>query len=238
MKKEPCRVISNKELVSSVDLTLLNKASEKDLKQLEQRAIQSQVAAVCVYPQDLTQFNNLGEIKLATVVNFPNGNSKLEDTFELIQLAVQNGAVEIDYVFPYSSYLQGFEKFSLSESEQILNFCQSQHLTSKVILETSQFLDQHQLYRLCRKLIDQGCQFLKTSTGKTPVGANLKSVRVLLKALKDSSQSSCGLKVSGGIKTREQAISFAQLAENFIEKRIDPSWFRIGASSLLDELDN
>ena len=77
--------------------------------------------------------------------------------------------------------------------------------------------------------------FLKTCTGKIPQGASLSALFTMLSAIKDSGKT-CGIKVSGGVKTPRQAFNYAKLAELMMAKKIDKSWFRIGASSLLNEL--
>ena len=79
------------------------------------------------------------------------------------------------------------------------------------------------------------CIFLKTSTGTTNQGATLPTLFTLLTAIKESKKL-CGLKVSGGIKTAQQAFDFAQLAQLVLDKKIHKEWFRIGASTLLNKL--
>ncbi len=90
---------------------------------------------------------------------------------------------------------------------------------------------------LSSEIIALGGRFLKTSTGKTPQGATLAAVFAIVSAVMDSTYaSSCGIKVSGGIKTPLQAQQYAQLAELLMGKAIHKDWFRIGASTLLEKL--
>ena len=72
---------------------------------------------------------------------------------------------------------------------------------------------------------------LKTSTGKITPGASLQAVFVMLSAIKDS-QSGCGIKISGGIKTLAQASVYIHLSEHMLEKNVGKNWFRIGASQI------
>ena len=93
------------------------------------------------------------------------------------------------------------------------------------------------IYQVSKDLIATGCDFLKTSTGKLPQGASLDAVFAMLSAIKDSGRQ-CGIKVSGGVKTPQQALCFAQLAEIVCGIKINRNWFRLGSSSILGELLN
>ncbi len=92
------------------------------------------------------------------------------------------------------------------------------------------------IYDLSTEIINKGCDFLKTSTGKIAQGATPSAAFAMLKAIKES-KTSCGLKVSGGIKQPEQAFIYMALASHLLDRDLDKSWFRIGASSLLDVLE-
>lgn len=103
--------ITAKQLIHSIDLTLLDEyATIETLDQLKYSANQNQVAALCVYIQHLGQFSSHNSINLATVINFPQGVEELTDSIASIEKAIQLGATEIDYVFPYRTYLQGQSK--------------------------------------------------------------------------------------------------------------------------------
>ena len=85
------------------------------------------------------------------------------------------------------------------------------------------------------KIISVGCDFLKTSTGKIKQGATPGAAFGMLSAIKTSNQR-IGLKVSGGIRTTDDARQYISLAEQVMKRPVDKSWFRIGASSLANEL--
>ena len=81
-----------------------------------------------------------------------------------------------------------------------------------------------------------GCDFLKTSTGKAPVGPTIDAAAVMLAVIEEA-EGRVGFKAAGGIRTAREAASYLYLAEQLI----DPSWaspktFRFGASALLDDL--
>lgn len=226
--------ITAEQLIHSIDLTLLDEqAPIESLFQLYQDARINKVAAVCVYSQHL--FRQLNTIRLATVINFPQGNEELIMSLKSIEKAIQSGANEIDYVLPYRRYLDGEQQETLNQCRAVIESCKKNNLTLKIILETGAFPELQNIYEVSSSLIELGCDFLKTSTGKIPQGASIPAAFTILSAIKDSGVD-CGLKVSGGVKTPLQAFNYAKLAELVLGKKINKTWFRIGASSLLGEL--
>lgn len=232
----PNRCITVEQLIQSIDLTLLDEhATTESLAQLRKDAQQNQVAALCIYMQHIPGFIAQTDIKLATVINFPNGAEPLEASLASIEEAALLGVAEIDYVFPYFMYLKGQTQDTLDQCHSIAQLCKKHNLVLKVILETGAFPSQQTIYTSSRELIELGCNFIKTSTGKIPVGASLSAAFAILSAIKDAN-TFCGIKISGGVKKPHQALHYAMLAELIIGKPICKSWFRIGASSLLGEL--
>ena len=233
---KPSETITNQQLISCVDLTLLNEqTSLDDLTTINHLANQHCVAAVCVFPKDLAHLKLSSTIDLATVINFPQANQQLNACIDQINFSMQNGANEIDYVVPFIDYLNGKKEQAIQHVAAIATYCKEQNLRLKIILETGAFSSLMTLHELALKLLALDIDFLKTSTGKTPQGATLPAVFTLLNAIKDSGRN-CGIKVSGGVKTIEQAKNYAYLSQYFMDKAIDKNWFRIGASTLLEEL--
>jgi deoxyribose-phosphate aldolase len=225
------------ELIKCIDLTLLDEnANTESLDQIYQQAYCYPVAAICIYSQHLNHFTTLPTIKLATVVNFPLGNDELLNCLAAIDQAVNIGAQEIDYVFPYEEYINGNKQKALNHCDVIIQDCKKLSLKLKIILETGVFPNMDSIYQLSSELINLGAPFLKTSTGKINTGATFSAAFAILTAIKDAPEFNCGIKLSGGIKTIDQAQQYAYLAELVMEKEIHPSWFRIGASSLLTSL--
>lgn len=237
LSNQDIKSIINDQLIKCIDLTWLDaNASAEFLHQLQNQAYKNHVAAICVLPKHLHEFQLNSQVKLATVINFPLGNDDLLACLDDIDNAIQLGANEIDYVFPYQHYLTGNKQKALNHCDVIIQACKKNQLVLKIILETGAFPDMESIYQLCIELIALGSHFLKTSTGKIPQGATLASVFAMLCAIKDSPEPTCGIKVSGGIKSPHQAQQYAQLAELMMDKAIDKGWFRIGASTLLNEL--
>lgn len=226
--------ISETDIAHVVDLTNLDeKATPSDIQQLVARAETHQVAALCVLPTHLPYIDATCTITRATVVNFPTGSQKKEQIFKTIEQAFFDGAKEIDYVFPYQAYLAGDETAALTHCHDTYQHCKAEGLTVKVILETGAFPSMDLIYKLSKDVLKDGCDFLKTSTGKIAIGATLPAVFAILSAIVDTAIP-CGIKCSGGIRTREQAQDYMHLAEHMLHKKPEQSWFRLGASGLID----
>lgn len=226
-----------KKLIPLIDLTLLDlDATKIDILTCVTKAAQHNVAAVCVFPQHLTFIPSIVPVPRATVVNFPTGNESHEHVLQEIERAIVHNRVnEIDYVFPYQAYLAGDKNSALSFCLTAYQLCQQHCVLFKVILETGALPSSQLIYQLSLDVINNGCDFIKTSTGKISQGASIPAATAMLSAIIDSQQS-CGIKLSGGIKTIEDALSYVNLAERMTGKTVNKEWFRIGASSLLDEI--
>ncbi|QBR84227.1 deoxyribose-phosphate aldolase [Legionella israelensis] len=220
-------------LMKTLDLTLLDKkANPEQLDHLFQNALSNEVAAVCVYPEHIPQDWPFSKLKKATVINFPEGQNSLAQSLRELDEALRRQADEIDYVFSYSAYQKGAYSAPLSTCEKIIQKCKEHQLTVKVILETGAFDSIDSVYQLSREVISLGCDFIKTSTGKINQGASLSAAFAILCSIIDSNRT-CGLKISGGIRTVQQASNYMHLAEKMLAKPIEPQWFRIGSSCLL-----
>lgn len=232
-------------IVPLLDLTNLDETDDAQIiKALCEQAITpvGPVAAVCVYPKFVkwvsTHLKDRG-IHIATVANFPAGNSELGTVLNEIKSAVQDGANEIDVVFPYTRFLAHDETTAM----QFIKACKTAtgpRIILKVILETGAIQDLNLIAQASEIALAGGADFIKTSTGKIPVGATLPAAAVILMTIQQSQiklHRQFGFKAAGGIKNTAFAASFLYLADNILS----PSWpstktFRLGASSLLVDL--
>lgn len=228
------------DLISCLDLTSLNDTdTEERINILCDKAVTpfGNVAAVCIYPQfvpfAVKKLKNTG-VKVATVVNFPEGNRPIEVVISEIKEALTAGADEIDAVIPYVNLIMHGAK------KTVADFVVACHKASgtaalKIILETGA-LSSSLITDATRIAIDNGADFVKTSTGKIKVGATPEAARLILKAIKNSNKK-VGFKVSGGVRTVEDAMVYAELAMAILQKEtLTPDIFRIGASQLLDAI--
>jgi deoxyribose-phosphate aldolase len=231
-------------LISLLDLTSLN-ASDDDVSiRSFVRGASTEagnVAAVCTWPR-LVPAARAGlrgsGIAVAAVANFPAGDLGSERAASECAAAIEAGASEIDVVFPYREFLAGNPRAGGELVRACRAACGDRALL-KVILETGQLGSSERIRQAARVAIDAGAHFLKTSTGKTEPGATLAAAEALLDTIVEAAGRgrSVGLKVSGGVRTLEQARSYLELYESRQgEGSAQPSNFRIGASSLTQEL--
>lgn len=232
-------------IMSLIDLTSLNESdTDEDIAALFEKAhnVLGHVAAICVYPSFVslaaTQFAG-SPIKVATVVNFPNGDHSLEVVLAEINRALQSGAQEIDVVFPYQRYLAGERQYVKTFVETCKAAC-GHAVILKVILETGALSDLAIIADASYDVLAAGADFIKTSTGKMAEGATLEAVATMLLVIKHINtqlKHPVGLKVSGGVRTIEQAAQYLKLTESILGSPwLNPDRLRLGASKLVDVL--
>lgn len=236
-----------------LDLTYLG--DEKDPKKVAElcakaRAIAGHhTAAVCVYPEFIAMAaQELAgtDIKIATVINFPFGNltndgepATPENTKSAIAAAIADGAHEIDIVYDYNGYHEMEEELGRSLLQACREAC-GDKAVMKVILETSSFHFEHDIYDAGRQAVKEGADMLKTSTGKHPDGgATLHHAFAMICAARDAENYGrrVGVKISGGVKDVKDCAEYMVLAKNLLgETYMNPQYFRFGASGVYEAL--
>ena len=221
-----------------LDLTSLNEGdAEADIERLCRRAVACGAAAVCVWPRFIPLAKGLvrgSGVRLATVANFPHGSDDIARAADECAAAEAEGADEVDVVAPIEAIRQG----DIGMVSELVAACRTAagETTLKVTLETGVLAEPSLIAGAARAAVMAGCDFLKTSTGKAPVGATLEAAAVMLAVIEEA-DGRVGFKASGGIRTLQDAAAYLQLAAELI----NPSWacpttFRFGASALLDDL--
>lgn len=204
-----------------------------------------QPAAICVYPNRVTDarttLNSLGAhtIAVASVATgFPAGLTPTHARQTEIAAAIKDGATEIDTVLDRSAFLAGDRATAAKRIRAEKEACGTTHL--KVILETAELGSLDAIYQAAWLAARNGADFLKTSTGKGPGGATLNAAWTLaLVANRASSELArpIGVKLSGGIRTAKDALRYMLVvADANGPDSLTPTTFRIGASTLLDDL--
>jgi deoxyribose-phosphate aldolase len=201
------------------------------------------VAAVCVYP-DLAhvaaaELKGSGVHVASVATAFPSGRASLEVKLADVTYAVAAGADEVDMVIDRGAFLSGQYLAVFTEIAAIRAACGAAvHL--KVILETGELVTLDNVRRASWLAMLAGADFIKTSTGKISPAATLPVTMVMLEAVRDfrdSHERQVGVKAAGGIRTAKDAIKYLVLVnETAGEDWLDPRWFRLGASSLLNDL--
>lgn len=222
-----------------VDLTnLTDDCDEAAIVDLCDRARRFGTAAVCVWPDFVAQAADLlagSAVEIATVVNFPTGDERVFSVVGQTERALADGATEIDLVLPYRSLAAGDAGRARAMVEAVRS-ATSGRATLKVILETGELADAELITTAARLAVDAGADFIKTSTGKSPVSATPEAAAAMLAVIADADRS-VGLKPSGGISTADVAARYIELAESVMGAGwATPATFRFGASSLLSAL--
>lgn len=202
------------------------------------RSEPQRVAAVCVWPEFVAQARAAlpATVSVAAVVNFPSGDQGVEAVrYQVAQIRARGGQ-EVDCVLPWKALAAGNE--ALVQELLLAVRRASEGLVLKMILETGQLQSDALVQRASVLALESGVDFLKTSTGKTPVGATLAATDIMLRAMSAHDRSErLGLKPSGGIKTVADAAAYMdQLEQHWGEEALNPRRFRIGASSLYEQI--
>ena len=198
-------------------------------------------AAVCVYPAMVPEaraaLEGSGVHTASVSTGFPAGQVPLELRLEETRQAVAAGADEIDMVISREAYLTGDDARVAREIELVREACGEAHL--KVILETTELPSLAHVRHASHLAMDAGAHFIKTGTGKVG-GAAPAVVLVMLEAIRDHAWRTgrvVGMKPAGGVRTSKQALHMLVLVnETLGHEWLTPDRFRIGASSLLNDL--
>ena len=200
------------------------------------------VAAICVYPDMVpvaVEALRGSRVKVASVATaFPSGRASLAVKLADTRDAVAAGADEIDMVIDRGAFLSGHYLEVFEEIVAVKEACGEAHL--KVILETGELVTYDNVRRASWIGMLAGGDFIKTSTGKIQPAATLPVTLVMLEAVRDfraATGRQVGVKPAGGIKTTKDAIKYLVLVNETVgDDWLDPDWFRLGASSLLNDL--
>jgi deoxyribose-phosphate aldolase len=237
--------------VSMVDLTTLEgQDTPGKIEQLAAKAVCPSpawpeipsCAALCVYPARVPDARRAlagSGVRVASVsTGFPAGQTSLELRLQETRDAVADGADEIDMVISREAYLSGDDARVVDEVEQVKDACGEAHL--KVIVEAAELGGYDHLRHATDLAMRGGADVVKTSTGKVGAGATPGVVLVMLEAVRDHAWRhgrAVGVKAAGGVRTSKQAIALLVLVKETLgDEWLTPERFRIGASSLLNDL--
>ena len=200
------------------------------------------VAAVCVYPNlvptAVERLRGTG-VKVASVATaFPSGQAPLEVKLREVEEVVAAGADEVDMVVDRNAFLSGRYARVFDEIVRVKEACGGAHL--KVILEVAELGTYDNVRRASILAMAAGADFVKTSTGKLSGAATLPVTLVMLEAIRDVYEQTgrrVGMKPAGGIRQSKQAVQYlVQLHETLGPEWLTPDLYRLGASSLLNDV--
>lgn len=199
--------------------------------------------AVCVYPTMVSHAVKALEgsgIPVASVATgFPAGLTPLPLRLAEITYAVEQGAPEIDIVITREHVLTQNWSALYDEIAAMREACGDAHM--KAILATGDLNTLTNVYRASMVAMQAGSDFIKTSTGKEDVNATLPVSLTMVRALRDYGELSgqiVGFKPAGGLKTAKDALAWLTLMKEELGNRwLEPDLFRIGASSMLGDIE-
>ncbi|MBP5566460.1 MAG: deoxyribose-phosphate aldolase [Bacteroidales bacterium] len=207
-------------------------------------------ASICVYPNlaNVVKENRPSSELHVTAVSscFPSAQSFLEVKVRECELAVENGADEIDIVLALNKFLGGDEA---GAKEEIVTMKKAIDATAarlgrkvvlKVILETGLLKTDELIRKASMLAMEAGADFIKTSTGKVAVNATPEAARVMCEAIRDYYKATgrkVGFKAAGGIATAEDAIVYYNIGLEILgEEWLNKETFRYGVSRVGNSL--
>lgn len=206
-------------LARMIDHTLLKpEATIKEIEDLCAEAREYNFASVCVNPGYVSLCSKLlkgSPVKVCTVIGFPLGANTTEINRREAEIAIEQGAQEIDMVMNIGRAKSGDWEYIFNDVQQVVLAAKKHRVITKVILETALLNDEEKI-KACIACKKAGADFVKTSTGFSKGGATVGDIALM----KFVVGSSVGVKASGGIRTKQQA-------EDMIHSGAD----RIGASA-------
>jgi deoxyribose-phosphate aldolase len=206
-------------IANMIDHTALAATTSKEaIIALAQEAKEYKFASVCVNPTWVKTaaevLKDTTEVKVCTVIGFPLGaNTPEVKAFETMN-AIENGATEIDMVINIGALKDKNDELVERDIRAVVDAAKGKALT-KVIIETS-LLTEEEKERACLISVKAGTDFVKTSTGFSTGGATVEDIALMRKIVGPS----IGVKASGGVRSREDALAMIEAGAS-----------RIGASS-------
>lgn len=199
------------------------------------------VAAICVYPamvpvvkQHLTE--NIGIASVAA--GFPASQTYIEVKVAETAMAVMEGATEIDVVISIGKFLEENYQTVYDELCELRAASRTAHL--KVILETGMLQSMANVKKASIIAMAAGADFIKTSTGKTPVSATPEATWTMCQAIKEWKEKTgkiIGYKPAGGIATTQEAVTHYTIVKSILGNEwLNNKLFRFGASRLANNL--
>ncbi|MDR0960662.1 MAG: deoxyribose-phosphate aldolase [Propionibacteriaceae bacterium] len=201
--------LTNAELAQMIDHTLLKpEATAADADALAAEGARLGVYSVCVSPSLLPFFDPHG-LKVAAVCGFPSGAHPSAIKAAEAAVAIDSGASEIDMVIDLGALKAGGWERVEADIATVRSFTPSPAVL-KVIIESALLTDE-EIVRACQVSEAAGADFVKTSTGFHPAGgASTHAVALMRSTVGDR----LGVKASGGIRTREQALAMIAAGAN------------------------
>ena len=206
-------------------------------------------ASICVYPNfaSVVASTRKVPVHVTTVAGcFPTSQSFLEVKLHEIELAVRGGADEIDIVLALNSFLAGDYETAGAEikaSRECIDRVAAElgrPVVLKVILETGLLVTPERIADASFLAMENGADFIKTSTGKVEVNATPMAAYVMCQCIKkfyEQTGRKVGFKAAGGISSAMDAVCYYSIVSTILGKEwLNKDLFRFGVSRLANQL--
>jgi deoxyribose-phosphate aldolase len=201
------------------------------------------VGAVCVYHRfvkaAVEALEGSGIPVAAVSTGFPAGLVPHDVKLREIEASVKDGAAEIDIVITREHVLTQNWRALYDEMRDFRAACGRAHV--KAILATGDLKTLRNVARASMVCMMAGADFIKTSTGKEAVNATLLVSLTMLRAIRDYEARTgfkVGYKPAGGISAAKDILNYQILMKEELGREwLEPELFRIGASSLLADIE-
>ena len=200
-------MLTRETIARSIDHTLLRSdATHGDIENLCREALDFGFHSVCINPSFVKiakEFLKDSEVKVTTVIGFPLGATLTDvKVYEAMHVALL-GADELDIVINIGALKSGDWKTVRKDLSDVI--MATRGLIHKAIIETC-YLNEDEKRKAVVTALDAGAEFIKTSTGFGPKGAEIEDVRLIKSLVGDRA----GIKAAGGIRTLKQVIDFIE----------------------------
>lgn len=228
--------------ITDSDESVLRMVEEANTLFTERHPDWAPYATICVYPNFVRLVRESLEvegIKVACVTGaFPSSQTFLEVKTIETALAVNDGADEVDMVLSVGRFNSGDYETVHDEIAEIKAAADGRPV--KVILESGIHSCVSSVKKAALLSMYAGADFIKTSTGMLPQVATPEAAYVMAQAIReyyDQTGQRVGLKISGGVRTVEDALAYYAIARTFLtDEWFDEGLFRIGTSRLAQPL--
>ena len=206
-------------------------------------------ASLCVYPNFAAVVKEARKCDVnITVVSacFPSSQSFLEVKLRECEIAVEQGADEVDIVLALSSFLAGDYEAAANEIREVRRVIdaaaakQGRNVHLKVILETGLLKTSENIANASFLAMEAGADFIKTSTGKVDVNATPASAYVMCECIAKyhaATGKKIGFKPAGGISTAADALCYYRIVETILGKEwLNKELFRFGVSRVANSI--
>lgn len=199
-------MITPHDIAKMLDHSLLKpEMDEATIRRGLEVAKQYDVASICVRPCDVALAREMlagTQVHVSTVIGFPHGSNRTEVKVLEAQLAMDDGATELDMVLNIGRLLSGAEDEVRADIKAVVDAAHARGALVKVILENA-YLTDAQKVLACRLATEAGADFVKTSTGFAPSGAKIDD----LKLMRDSVPENVKVKAAGGVRTLDAVLA-------------------------------